>query len=487
MDRFGLFVSRHVTNFGTLIMAIGIISVLYYRASGPAPITPLPAAPYRRARQISGNLQYQDLVKSLRTENIPQAQGVGYFDSANRPFFTDAAFENFSDLLHTQLYGNTHSESPSAEKSTSTIDDARVLILNWLGTKLSQYTVIFTYSAPHSMKTVVEAFPFNRSGTFFYTDSSDESILGLRGLVREKGGKLESFQIDETDDLLSYTEIPENFTYDFNLVAFPLVDAFDGSVVTEKQLNYVFNKYQTSKSAVYGIIGDATLYLQTRQLSLQQFPFHAITFSFERLFGFPNIGALVIRNTFVRHLVRPYFGGGTLVYALPSCNFEKMRITPSARFEDGSLPFLSIAAIETGFKFWENLNFDRITNHVEKLKEEVISNLNGIRHQNGSPVIRIYGHGQSSIIAFNVLSPESIVVPYREVVESAAKNDIYLIGGCHSTPGTCLKHLNISEAEIEDNISAMTEIGAIRLSIGWSTLPEEIVKLSNWLESEYKK
>jgi molybdenum cofactor sulfurtransferase len=180
---------------------------------------------------------------------------------------------------------------------------------------------------------------------------------------------------------------------------------------------------------------DGSIYLQGKELELTKFPFHGVALSFEKMFGFPNIGALVIRNSLVKTLIRPYFGGGTIVYALPSRNFENQRIVPTAKFEDGSLPFLAIAAIASGHRLWDSLRFEAMARHVAAVMAQPKTVLAGLRQPNGAPLVKVYGKDQLSILSFNVLDQHGAVVPFQRLVESAAAQDVYLVGGCHATPG----------------------------------------------------
>jgi molybdenum cofactor sulfurtransferase len=381
--------------------------------------------------------------------------------------------------LASRLFGNTHSESPSAELSTATIDDARLELLRRLNTKAINYTVIFTYSAAHAMKTLVEAFPFNGSGSFSYVRSADDSILSLRSLARSRGGRVVEVELPDGGGEFETPEVG-NGSMTLNLVALNLVDRFSGAIVSDSQIAALFSQYRSNGTVVNTLMADGSIYLQGKELDLTKFPFHAVALSFEKLFGFPNIGALVIRNSLVKTLIRPYFGGGTIVYALPSRNFEKQRIVPSAKFEDGSLPFLAIAAIESGYRLWDGLRFEAMARHVAAVMAQLKTALAGLRHPNGAPLVKVYGKDQLSILSFNVLDQHGAVVPFQKVVESAAAQDIYLVGGCHATPGTCHDELGVADTQSEGQGA-----GAVRVSIGWATTEENVATVKRWLADEF--
>jgi molybdenum cofactor sulfurtransferase len=472
MEQGALFGSpRMLLNLSTLLMLLAIVLLVGYHSSAPPAAAP-------RAFAFSG---FSDSLRSIRAHHLPQYSGVTYLDWANLPIFPDFAFSNFTHLLASRLFGNTHSESPSAQLSTTTIEDARLALLRRLNTKALNYTVIFTYSAAHAMKTLVEAFPFNESGSFSHFRSADDSILALRSLARSRGGRVVEVELPGGGSEFEAVQVG-NGSVTLNLVVVNLVDGFNGEVVSDAQIAALFSTFQSNATVVNALMADGSLYLQGRELDLTKFPFHAVALSFEKMFGFPNIGALIVQNSLVRELIRPYFGGGTIVYALPSRNFEKMRIVPSAKFEDGSLPFLAIAAIGSGYQLWEGLGFEAMGTHVASIMAQLKTALSGLRHPNGAPLVKVYGKNQMSILSFNVLNQHGAVVPFQTVVESAAAQDIYLVGGCHATPGTCQDDLQVADMGTEAQ-----DPGAVRVSIGWATTEEEVRTVKRWLADEFLK
>jgi selenocysteine lyase/cysteine desulfurase len=128
------------------------------------------------------------------------------------------------------------------------------------------------------------------------------------------------------------------------------------------------------------------------------------------------------------------------------------------------------------------LNFTEVGTHVEKLTQRLKEKLSLLRHSNGAPVIRIYGERQSSIVSFNALDDKGAIVPYETVVEEAANRDIYLVGGCHGTPGTCRAELEASEEDVRT-----AGVGAVRASLGWSTVESDIDALIECLRLVFVK
>lgn len=402
-----------------------------------------------------------------RLYNAYLNRNVRNLDYSNNFLYPDSMITDIVELLSHELFGNTHSESKSSERSTDSVDDLRRDILKFLGTSISKYTVIFTYSNGQALKTFIEAFPFNSSSTFAYSSSSHNDILGLRYLAQKKSSALKSFKFNTIDqDLSSLSSTGPN------LAVFPLLDLFDGTILTNDEM-----KKALSISNIY-TLADASHYLMSRRLNLTELPFSAVTLSFEHLFGYPKLGVLVLNNDLVDKLQKPYFGGGTLVYALPSKDVVKMRLRPSERYEDGSLPFLNIAAVSSGFKLMETLKWENVHDHIKNMTKKVIQILNEEgKYSDGTKGVVIYGDKQESIVSFNIIDKTSQkVVQFDKYFNIARRNNVRIAVGCHQTPGTCLKALNIDESTLYDKVSTlnMSSYGSLRVSVGWATIESDI-------------
>ena len=526
---------HHIINSINLALIIGIISLIFYRyyliSSGN--LNNNNTKNHQNINKIEESynpeeMNFDDLINYHRSHFLKNYQKITYLDYATSPVLPGSVLQNFSNNLHENLFGNTHSESQSAELSSETIDTVRSQILELLDTNISEYTVVFTYSQFHSMKLLTESFPFSENSTFMYTSNSNSNILGLRSFAERKKAKIqmvdlnqiinpnshfqkfpdikkmikqESKEEEENDANIakntnSNAVLIKKLNVTMNLLTIPLVDEFDGTVMTEEQMKHI--SIPSNIPGKTAIMVDASLYLQNHHLSLSSTPFHAVALSFERIFGFPNIGCLLIHNSLLQLLAKPYFGGGTLVYALTVSSYEKLRLSPQDRFEDGSLPFLSIASIDCDFNlFYNDLKISRISNHISELIEYLYGQLTELRHSNGSPLITIYTNQEQkllynqSIISFNILDTKAEIIPWQKVVDSASNNDIYIAGGCFSTPGSCIKWLQqdekIIKTKIEKGDGDIPSFGAVRVSIGWATTKEDINNMINWLKTEFMK
>src|SRR5205807_3072455 len=123
-------------------------------------------------------------------------------------------------------------------------------------------------------------------------------------------------------------------------------------------------------------------------LSLRRCPADFAALSFYKLFGYPTgLGALVARRDALSRLRRPWFAGGTVMYASVAADAHLLRARHEG-FEDGTPDFLAIAALDAGFDLLEAAGMARLTAHVAELARDLVDDLRALRHTNGTPLVR---------------------------------------------------------------------------------------------------
>lgn len=96
------------------------------------------------------------------------------------------------------------------------------------------------------------------------------------------------------------------------------------------------------------------------------------------------------------------------------------------RFEDGTIPYLSIIALLAGFETIEKLcpgqSMKRITQHCFNLAKYLYESLKMLKYSNGRDVIHFYHDtefmstaDQGGIVNFNVLHEDGSFVGFTEV------------------------------------------------------------------------
>jgi selenocysteine lyase/cysteine desulfurase len=113
-------------------------------------------------------------------------------------------------------------------------------------------------------------------------------------------------------------------------------------------------------------------------------------------------------------------------------------------FEDGTLSYLTIPAVEIGLKHIENIGIDMIHERVSCLTGWLLENLLALRHSNGMPVMRIYGpttpEKRGGTIAFNVYDPAEKQFDCYMVQE---KQNAYTGKPCAPRVKPCIKWLSV--------------------------------------------
>lgn len=235
--------------------------------------------------------------------------------------------------------------------------------------------------------------------------------------------------------------------------------------------------------------------------------------SFYKIFGFPNIGALIVRKDSAHVLEnRRYFGGGTveMIIAINDTWHAKKDTSIHERLEDGTLPFHSIFALDHAMNVHERLYGPNpmkfISHHTAQLGRRLYEGLSGFRHANGLPVCRIYKdenaiYGdpavQGATIAFNVQRADGTLVGFEEVEEAADERNIYVRSGSLCNPGGVATYLDWTPAEMKAAYAAGHRCthpiqvvlgkatGVVRVSLGAMSTAADVNILLRFIEDMY--
>jgi selenocysteine lyase/cysteine desulfurase len=170
------------------------------------------------------------------------------------------------------------------------------------------------------------------------------------------------------------------------------------------------------------------------------------------MFGYPTgCGCLLARRQALQKLRRPWFAGGTITVASVQGDAYFMADGAPA-FEDGTLDYLSIPAVETGLRHLEDTGLDLIHQRCQALAGWLIEELRTLRHANGRPVVRFYGpagtEGRGATVTMNFYDAGGRVIDHRQIEELAARHNISLRTGCFCNPGGGEVALELSRREL---------------------------------------
>jgi selenocysteine lyase/cysteine desulfurase len=205
------------------------------------------------------------------------------------------------------------------------------------------------------------------------------------------------------------------------------------------------------------------------------------------MFGYPTgVGCLLIRNDAIHRLARPWFAGGTVNFA--TVHGRAHILAPrEAGFEDGTLNYLAIPAVEIGLRHLETIGIETIQTRVRCLTGWLLERLVALRHSSGRPMARIYGPlttaMRGGIVTMNFYDPDGHLLDYRRVEELAAGEGISLRTGCFCNPGAGETAEGITDDDVAAALDASSDLtlprflqvithrggksaGAIRVSFG---------------------
>jgi molybdenum cofactor sulfurtransferase len=187
------------------------------------------------------------------------------------------------------------------------------------------------------------------------------------------------------------------------------------------------------------VLLDAAAFAPSNRLDLAAVRPDAVCLSFYKLMGFPTgVGCLLLRRRFAQQLARPWFAGGTVTVASVQGGGHYLH-EGEAGFEDGTVDYANLPAVEIGLRHLQRLGIDRIHARVSSLTHWLLDALTGLRHGNGRPLVEIHGPcdttGRGGTVAFTMRDRDGRVIGIDRVEELVARANISLRTGCFCNPG----------------------------------------------------
>ena len=155
---------------------------------------------------------------------------------------------------------------------------------------------------------------------------------------------------------------------------------------------------------------DAAAFVPTNRLDLAVVKPEFVTVSWYKMFGYPTgIGCLLARRDALARLRRPWFSGGTVWGASVLGGWHRLADDETA-FEDGTVNFLAIPDVTAGLAWIGDIGIDLIHRRVGYLTSWLLGCLAGLKHGDGTPMVRLYGppdgEARGGTVAFNFLDAQ---------------------------------------------------------------------------------
>jgi selenocysteine lyase/cysteine desulfurase len=422
----------------------------------------------------------------LRAADYPALDRLGhtYLDFTASNLYATSQLERHQALLRSEVLGNPHSTNPTSSRATEYVNRARRAVLRFFNASADDWAVVFTANASHALKLIGESYPFGRGDRFLLTFDNHNSVNGIREFARSAGATatyipvvLPDMRVDERDLL---RELDVMYPGHHHLFSYPAQSNFSG-------VQHPLEWMAIARAKGWDVLLDAAAFTATNPLDLARFTPDFVVQSFYKMFGYPTgVGCLLARRTALAKLRRPWFSGGTITVASVQGDKHYLADGESA-FEDGTLDFLSLPAVEIGLQHIESIGIEVIHERVRCLTGWLLGQLLALRQTNGAPLVRLYGppntDRRGGIVTFNFYGADGLAIDHRIVERHANAANISLRTGCFCNPGGGEIALGLTGTELStcfrqpEHLTHMTvddfkvcidgkSTGAVRVSLG---------------------
>ncbi|CAF1524357.1 unnamed protein product, partial [Didymodactylos carnosus] len=436
---------------------------------------------------------YDGQIDAIYEKEFSRLNETTYLDHAGSALYTRSQLESYFHLLSTTPFANPHS-GLSLHSTTTQYEITKVkeLILAQFDTNSSEYSVIFTLNASHAAQLLAHIFPFTRESEYCYMNDSHNSVIGIRERVKEVGGRFTVVDHPEwiyntaTDDnsiklqcvcrpkLLNTNdeklkEYNSQRTSVYCLFALAAENNFNGLRPPLSMLQPFFDSVEKSSihsslsfpipvhtppSSIYKwfTLVDLAKYLSTSQFSLKKIPVDFLLVSFYKIFGYPTgVGALIVSKRAMKILRKQsYFGGGSVEFVSSTEDFVVYK-KDADKFEDGTVAFTSVLALQYGYTLLASITYSKIHEHTQSLIDYLYRVMLLMKYKdNEQPLCKFYdtrhlenreGYTYGPILTFNLFYNSGHYIGYRLIEKLASANNIQLRSGCFCAPGVCQRHL----------------------------------------------
>ncbi len=374
--------------------------------------------------------------------------GHVYLDYTGGGIYAESQIRKHLKVLTENIFGNPHSSNPTSLVATELVDHTRDYVLKFFNADSEEYLCIFTPNASGALKLVGESYPFP-GGHYLLTFDNHNSVNGIREFASARGAEVTYIPVALPDMRVDESQLDEHLSRankgKHNLFAYPAQSNFSS---VKHPLEWI----ERAQKAGWDVLLDAAAYAPTSKLDLSEVHPDFVPISFYKMFGYPTgLGALIARKDALEKLHRPWFAGGTITVA--SVQGDKYYMADgAAAFEDGTVDYLNIPAVEIGLKHIESIGFDALEERVRCLTGWLLDHLNLMKHSTGMPLVRIYGptntEARGGAVTVNFYNKNGHLIDHRDIEYAANEDNISLRTGCFCNPGAGEIALEISSLEL---------------------------------------
>ncbi len=421
--------------------------------------------------------------------------------------------------MNSHLFGNPHSHSPSSMLSTDQIESTRVRALKFFDADPEHFDLIFVANATAAIKLVVDCmsdYSRDQDGFWYgYHADAHTSLVGVREVV---GRGSRCFQSDkEVDEWLSFRKTQPRDSTDTvtGLFAYPGQSNMNGRRLPLSWPRSIRSSTANELCRMYTLL-DAAALVSTAPLDLSDHE-NAPDFtslSFYKIFGFPDLGALIVRKA-AGHVLsrRRYFGGGTVDMVINGAVggstkedwYARKATSLHEMLEDGTPAFHSIIALKVAIREHKRLfgSMANVSSHAASLTKTLYEKMSMLSHANGLILCQVYKNSaseygnsktQGPTIAFSLRDSSGDLIGKSDFETLAILNNIQIRTGGLCNPGGIASLLQISPAQMRENfeegVRCGNEIdemhgkptGVIRVSLGAMSCEKDVSTFLKFLD-----
>lgn len=438
---------------------------------------------FRKAYPAYDATRKLDELRATEYARLDQ-QGHVYLDYTGGGLYARSQLQRHVAQLSEDVFGNPHSKNLTSMAMTQLVEHARDYVLQYFNASPEEYLAIFTPNATGALKLVGESYPFGQGDTYLLTFDNHNSVNGIREFARSREATVRYIPVVLPDLRADADALARGLDMarpgGNNLFGYPAQSNFTG---VQHPLEWI----SQAQDKGWDVLLDAASFAPSNRLDLSRWRPDFVTISFYKIFGYPTgIGCLIARKSSIQKLRRPWYSGGTITFSSVLA-FDHYLTPGPASFEDGTVNYLGLPAVESGLQFIESIGIDVIHSRVMCLTGWLINQLLALRHSNGAPLLRLYGPPNTQMrgatVQVNFFDPDGRLIDCNDVERIANDARISLRAGCHCNPGAREVALGFTEDELvtcfRDKDSQTYEqflhvidgktTGALRASLGLAT------------------
>jgi selenocysteine lyase/cysteine desulfurase len=436
----------------------------------------------------SDNFNSNIFFNNLRKKEYSRLDKAGYvyLDYTGGNIHPQCLADKHYLFLQNAVCGNPHSNNPASLLSGKLVSEAREKILDFFNAH--NYYCVFTNNASGAIQIIGECYPFSSQAHLLLTADNHNSVNGIREYSKNKGGtysyckmNAEELSINDEDLTHQLSAYPGKKN---KLFGFPAQSNASGA---RHSLSWI----KKAQEQGWDVLLDAAAFVPTSKLDVDATTADFVAMSFYKMFGYPTgIGCLLIRKSKFFKLIKPWFAGGT-VSLVSIVSKNHFLADDFERFENGTVNYQNIPAITDGLNFINSIQIETVSSRIKELCGLLIRYLSELKHDNGLPLIKIYGpkdiENRGGNILFNFFDIYGQQYPFQSIEKRANENLICLRTGCFCNPGIDEINNGIEQSDLSsyfanrrkadywDMVYFLGKLrGAIRISVGIPTTTRDI-------------